>query len=325
MKTPRYLLWALLSSTTAMAVACSSTSDDDQANPPGGSSVPTEDASPDDDAASQPGDDGGAETSSPPSDGAASTTVEEACSALADAICSKVQTCTSFGLAAYYIDLPTCKERQMLACTTSAAAPAQTATPDAVKTCASSIPTLDCNDVVALDFGPSCAFAGTRQDGQPCGYNAECASTFCAIAPDQSCGVCAPATAEGDACVDGSCSAGLSCSEVDARCYRPGTGQVGAPCARLADCDLAHGSGCNTMSHQCITVTLAVGGACGADSVLGTSYATCPGGAACAPQINGHCAPIARDGEPCGADGPSCLLPARCVAGTCTLPSPSCQ
>lgn len=312
MKTSKVFLWAALSSLVALGVACSS-SDEPSGEPP----TTTKDGS------ASTGEDG----SSPVKDvdASVSPTVEAACSAFADALCAKIQSCTAFGLAALYVDVDTCKERQVLACKASSAATGQKGSADTLESCASSLSALSCPDVTSVKLGASCRIPGTLANGGACGYDSQCASSFCALAGDKQCGVCAEASTQGGACVNGACSAGYACSPSDSKCYAPGTAQVGASCQRLSDCDIANGAACNTLTNKCIEVVLAGDdGKCGVNG-LGNKYTTCRGGAACSSTANGQCAAIADDGASCAASGPSCMAPARCVSGKCVLPSPSCE
>jgi hypothetical protein len=162
--------------------------------------------------------------------------------------------------------------------------------------------------------------------GAACGDDAQCATTFCARAPDAICGVCAPVTQPGSPCVRGACSAGTVCPMGQTTCIRPVAGKVNDACTTIEQCDVGGGVGCNTTTGRCIRLTLATaGGRCGADSLLATSYAACPGSGTCSAIIGGTCAPPAADGAACStaATGPGCLPPARCVGGRCTLPDPS--
>jgi hypothetical protein len=83
--------------------------------------------------------------------------------------------------------------------------------------------------------------------------------------------------------------------------------------------------GCNTLSSQCIALTLAqAGGACGPNSIIPTSYAVCPASGTCSALIAGTCTAAAADGAACSPTAsPKCMPPARCVSGRCTLPAPA--
>lgn len=303
MKTKSITLWVSLASSVLLAAACSSSSSD--APPPSGgndASTPVNDAS----------------TGTPDANTGSSTTVADACNAVADAVCAKLESCGAVFVGALYGDATACKARNVLGCITGSGATGQQATPDQLMACGAAIPSLDCKDVVGVDFGPKCTIPGTLKDGAPCGYSGECESAFCAIGDGASCGTCAPKTKDGDPCVNGVCSGGLSCT--DSVCYALGDAAIGESCARQSDC-IVKGGACNPITHRCVALTIA-SGTCG---LQGDGYATCQAAAKCsAPAGNGTCAASAKDGEAC-SDTASCVPPARCIGGTCTLPSPTCK
>lgn len=247
-----------------------------------------------------------------------------ACKALGTAICAKMESCAPFALRSLYGDRATCEARNVLGCEAPNGASGREASADDVNACASSLPSVSCDDFIARKLGSACTIPGTRKEGEACGDNSQCASTFCAKSSDASCGTCASPTADGDPCKSGACSDGLVCGEKKAVCRKPGTGKPGDSCAQLSDCDVAHGSGCNDLSKSCMTLEIAEsGGPCGADSFAPSKYRVCPAAGTCSAAVNGQCTPAAADGESCSKDGPGCLLPAVCISGKCTLPAPS--
>ncbi len=268
---------------------------------------------------------GGAAVDDDASDG--SQQAREACSSFASALCSKLETCTSFVLGVLYGDAPTCKARVMLSCLPSFGATGTSATPAKTMACEQSIAALACPAFLSGELGPGCKTEpGMVPAGGPCGDDAQCATTFCARAPDATCGVCQTPTQAGQPCVRGSCSAGTVCPAGQSTCITPTAGKVGDACTAQEQCDLAHAVGCNTGAGKCLALTLAAPqGTCGANSIVPTSYAVCPSSGTCSALLGGKCSGAADDDGSCSAadSGPHCLPPARCVTGKCTVPDPA--
>jgi hypothetical protein len=254
---------------------------------------------------------------------------QAACTALADAYCTKLQTCSTFVMNVAYGDLATCKARWVLNCTPNFIAPGTSATPARTTTCAQSIAALSCATFLSGDLGTSCAIApGTVAQGGTCGDDAQCASTFCARAPDAVCGTCQPVTNAGDPCVLKSCSTSTNtvCPAGKTTCVKPVAGKVGDSCVGHEQCDVGHQVGCNPTNGRCLALTLATaGGACGADSIIPSSVGVCPAGGTCSSSLAGKCSAVGMDGASCSTSdtGTHCMLPARCVGGKCTLPAPA--
>jgi len=246
-----------------------------------------------------------------------------ACASFAAAVCDKLKTCTPFVLGVLYGNAIVCQARLTLSCLPSFAAPGTSATPAKTTACEQSIAALGCPQFLAADWGPACKTdPGTFAVGAPCADDAQCATTFCARAPDAACGICQPSTKAGDPCVRGSCSAGTVCPAGQSTCITPVPGKVGDPCTAEEQCDLAHAVGCNTGSAKCLSLTLASAqGSCGANSIVPTSYAVCPASGTCSALLGGRCSSAAADNASCStADtGTHCLPPARCVAARCTV------
>jgi len=163
-------------------------------------------------------------------------------------------------------------------------------------------------------------------EGGACAEDAQCASTFCARAPDAACGICQPLTTAGGPCVRSTCSAGMVCPAGQSTCITPVAGKVDDMCTAQEQCDLAHAVGCNTTSRKCLALTLAqAGGSCGANSIIPTSYAVCPASGTCSAALAGKCSAAATDGDACSSadTGPHCLPPARCISSKCVVPDPT--
>jgi hypothetical protein len=252
---------------------------------------------------------------------------QKACASFAATFCSKLMSCTSFVLGVLYGDEPTCEKRVLASCVPSFGAAGTSATPAKTSACEQSLSSLACATFITGDLGPACKTEpGTVPQDGACAEDAQCATTFCARAPDAACGVCAPPTKPGAACVRSSCSAGMVCPSGQSTCITPVPGKVDDACTAQEQCDLAHAVGCNTTSGKCLALTLASGQAsCGANAIVPTSYAVCPSSGICSALIAGKCAAAAADGAACSTSdsGPHCLPPARCVGGKCTLVDPT--
>jgi len=254
---------------------------------------------------------------------------QPACTALADAYCAKLSSCSPFVTSVAYGDVAMCRQRWILNCTPNFGAPGTSATPARTTACAQSIGALACPTFLSGDLGTACAIvAGTVAQGAPCGDDAQCASTFCARAPDAVCGTCQPATMAGSPCVQGSCSVSTNtvCPAGKTTCIRPVAGKVGDSCVGHEQCDVGHQVGCNPTNSKCIALTLAsAGGNCGADSIFPTSVGVCPAAGTCSASLAGRCSAAGMDGASCStADtGTHCMAPAKCVASKCTLPNPA--
>ena len=172
-------------------------------------------------------------------------------------LCTKVQTCTSFVLGVLYGDEATCEKRVMLSCVPSFGAPGTSATPAKTNACEQSIAALACPSFLVGDLGAPCKTdPGTVALNGACADDAQCASTFCARAPDASCGSCQPLTTPGGPCVRSSCSAGMVCPAGQSTCITPVAGKVDDACTAQEQCDLAHAVGCNTTSRKCLGMVM---------------------------------------------------------------------
>lgn len=255
--------------------------------------------------------------------GAVSADAAKACADAADAFCNQVQTCSPFGMQATFGDVATCKTRFALGCTQTFSFPGTSATPAGTEACAKALPSISCDDLIAGNLGGDCATKpGTVANGGACGDDAQCTSTFCARAPDSQCGTCSDVSTAGGACTNGACSAGLTCPKGGSTCQKPVAGQIDAACQSQADCDLAHGVGCNTNDNKCLKLEISSDGSCGADSITPSKFTVCPANGSCDALLGGSCHAAAADGASCstGDTGPTCMSPAKCVSGKCTLP-----
>lgn len=247
-----------------------------------------------------------------------------ACADLASAFCAKLERCSAFALSVSYSDKASCETRFALGCGPTFSAPGTSATPEKTATCAASVGALACGDVLAGNLGTACTVtAGALANGTACTEDAQCVSTFCARAPTDACGKCAPPTTAGGACVSSTCSRGTVCPKGATKCITSVRGAVGAACTVQEECDLANAVGCNTLSKKCIALALTpAGGQCGLN---GNTFNVCAKSGACSSALSGTCSGAAADGATCSdADtGPHCLAPARCVNAKCIVTDPT--
>lgn len=100
---------------------------------------------------------------------------------------------------------------------------------------------------------------------------------------------------------------------------------AGASCdskaATMPDCDRRLGLFCSRTTNTCVAYTYADDGQpCG---VVAGGFAACNAGGLCvlaAGATMGTCKAAVADGQACDdTNGPPCVVPAKCVAGVCTL------
>jgi len=196
--------------------------------------------------------------------------------------------------------------------------------------CAAAINAASCDDyrrgvLPACDMPP-----GTLPAGSPCVAGGQCETRSCSYNPSgcgvcEACGgaVCEPgamcvhgACVEmpdqlGEACVD-NCYGGLLCR--DGICVERSA--AGEPCSEYNDC----GQGLFCVCDLCIPIE-GVGEGEGCDIVATGQW--CMRGLWCNSKM--ICERSLDDGSPC-VDSDSCLFPASCENGVCTLPKPeTCQ
>lgn len=270
------------------------------------------------------------------------------CSTFATAACNELQQCSAFLLQVTYGDLQTCVTRTTQTCTSATTAKGASVSPAQFTTCANAFSQFDCGEFTHGIFVPSeCAVAGSRAGGDACGSDDQCKSSYCAVKTGI-CGKCAARAAAGGACAsDDGCQSGLVCSQ--GKCAQPV--QAGGSCTNVLDCkvgllcvsgkctaplaagatctkgacDPLAGLFCNPSTNKCEQIQVATDNQpCG---VVGGKLTYCAAGGFCtatASQPQGTCTPHADDKTSCDATaGPTCMKPALCVLGTCTLPDPA--
>jgi len=295
------------------------------------------------------GPEGGAEAdaSDAPSEEASPSgvAIAQAASTYAQAWCAKTASC--LGATVGYPDMATCLSRVALHMVDVMQAPGTSATPASETGCADAIPASDCGAFYD-DAIPACApAAGSLPEGTACAYPEQCSTGTCAIAPQQTCGICAAPTQ-----ADGGCATTSQCQR-PLTCEAPGTcgslGSTGDTCANISSCTYPDGctSGtcqpapvgttCDATLQNCAfeeycsstTNTCQKDEWVGPDAPCGwlagdnTVWTECTVGLC--PVSGGIptslCLSVSADGEPCGNQS-VCLRPAVCSpARTCVLPS----
>jgi hypothetical protein len=220
-----------------------------------------------------------------------------------------------------------------------------------VEACAQGYQSATCGDLESNNPPSACQVHGSLAAGTACGSSVQCSGdSYCHIAANQVCGVCAALVAANASCAQSSdCQKGLTCSKgtcvsavaQSATCMAGGppcqtglacvggtcqqtVGTAGQTCDVTAqNCDVTKGLYCVT-SGTCQKVAIAAAGqACG---VVSGTYTLCQGGAPCTVAMGstmGSCATNAANGATCGSNGQGCMAGATCVNNLCTLPNAS--
>ena len=292
-------------------------------------------------------------------DGSMSTvTAMQACADEANLRCNMINQCQPGlgGVGHHYPDLMTCVSRQTESCVNALAAPGTGQTPEHVESCVAAKKAQSCTEFFSGVAPAECLTpAGSLQIGAACAVSGQCASAFCSVAANASCGSCAAAPTVGTPCkTEAACGDTLGCSAAG-QCATPMTvggscddqhpciagsvvcatlkddGGIGRTCQLevqtagdecdannlgAPDCDLGYGLVC--IAKKCVAATAATAGSvCGADAT-NKSFAECVGGATCeGPMAQRKCVAPAMDGQACSTiAGPHCLDPANCVVGS---------
>jgi hypothetical protein len=281
--------------------------------------------------------------------GGSNVSVQQACTDLANDLCSKLQSCYPFLIQYDYGDMAACATANAQTCPDSVQANGSTTTGSDVEACAQAYASASCTALASNQPPSACQLHGTLSAGQACGSDLQCSGqSYCNIPAGQACGVCAAQGAAGATCksADSACQAGLVCTGSGTKtCALPGAQgatcdtthpcqaalscvngtcaaglAAGEKCSTTAqNCDLTQGLICNAQS-VCAKITLASpGSTCG---LVSGSYVLCSGGASCVTGQNGMgtCSASAANGQACGADAGACMAPAVCVNGLCTVP-----
>lgn len=278
---------------------------------------------------------------------------DEACTQLATALCNKLNECVPFFVNAFIGDQTTCLERYKKSCAPTFTATGSSATPAQTAQCAAAAKTMTCDDALSRKLPEACRTTpGTLDDGAPCGVDSQCKNKLCRTTKGAACGACSKTGGSGSACqrdeecdyelscVQGKCiakgKAGASCTITDECLGTLGCSDgvcatplaAGAACTIKKDqnpCSFAQGQYCHPRDKVCAQVgTAAAGGQC---ELSAEQITICSAGATCSISGGavgqGTCQAPAADGATCSDTGPSCLAPARCVNGVCTISDPA--
>ena len=201
------------------------------------------------------------------------TTPATACADVAHAQCVKHEACSlaSFANDHSYGSEADCEARVAPSCVNALAAQGTGQSPANIESCVAQYPNYSCTDF--RDNNPSGAClppAGTRANGAVCGANAQCTSTFCHIAQNETCGVCAAQpVADAPCSYAGDCGRNLGCAIAS-------SATTGTCAARVASAGT-----CLTNTNPC-----QAGYACVGDNETNATSGTCQSqgntlGAAC--------------------------------------------
>jgi hypothetical protein len=275
---------------------------------------------------------------------------DEACQESAQAYCSKLNACSSATLAAQYGDFAVCLVREKLRCNSLVDADKDT-TASRMQSCAKAVSLQSCGEYLA-SLKPAGCPAGSRPSGSLCNANVQCESGFCDNVPGRSvpsaCGVCSSTLPSAGGQLNTGCRGytpgrGIDVDVEAVSCNRallcisaptgglPGTCVV--PLGEGSSCDCGtcedNNGGCDwNRGLRCI------GGVCTPDATARPGEG-CAGGQRCVRSsmcwsppndlARATCVGGIADGERCFTSGYSsgadCLPPARCLSGTCVVPS----
>jgi hypothetical protein len=277
--------------------------------------------------------------------GSSGPSVATACHERATASCALRDTCSAgHGVAARYGDSATCVGREAQACVTNAAAPGTKVTASTITACATALPDQTCTDFLDDLLVAACVPpVGARANGEPCGANGQCQSTYCALPKGAACGQCADLPVQGAACVNtGEVVRGFTC--LAATSTWAALGASGGPCGPDTPCQAGLACVGASGSATCQAQGTTLGSSCDSrresapdcDRTLGLS---------CTGHTNGQCAALgyAAAGAPCGrvsaspdggtsdggvgftavacTGGAVCVIPAGTFTGTCVGPA----
>jgi hypothetical protein len=271
----------------------------------------------------------------------------EACMAYVGAVCNRQEECSGNTSSNPYPCSSACPDVEF--------APGSTRTVEGLFACAEQYKSLPCAQVQNGPL-PPCAAPGTKQGGEPCVFNAQCASLACKITG--TCGSCARVVPENGDCTaaDAACGLGLSC--VGGVCVVLGGNvkQPGEACTNYTECDQANAF-CNpsgvcavypgedqncAASNHCTSAFYCASAdqicrarptldqPCGNDAA--SNIPACASGLACTAAVSpspGTCiGPVVADvGGDCSSASSRCVIGATCTCTSaacaekrCTLP-----
>jgi hypothetical protein len=251
------------------------------------------------------------------SDSPIAPTIEQACSDIAQAECTKRMTCSGGdSVTRVFGTMENCIAREMLSCTNGLSAPQTGNSPVLVEACVAAFATYSCADFFNNNPPGSCVATGLRATGAACAFSAQCASAYCQGLKNSSCGTCEAPPAPGAPCDSSSCWHDQTCVGATTMCAADGVLNASCdandPCGYGLTCVGAVAS--TSTPGTCQAAVEATGTACGGtmSGCDGTSGLFCGGASG-----SKTCMAITYvgDGMPCG--DLSSTSHAECIAGGC--------
>ncbi len=287
------------------------------------------------------------------SSSSSSVSPDQASSDVAKAYCNAANTCSALYVQIGYGSVDTCASRLSGILKEALSANGTAATPSTYEACAAALASPSCDQLLSGITPSACQpQMGQLADGTACGDSSQCKSAYCKKGANSTCGACGEKSANGASCtVTDDCMQGSTCN-ASLQCVPYGTAgsscdpnhpclatlacknstcaprdAAGQPCSPLpppGSCDIFHGQVCNAsnpLNPVCeMVATASAGQVCG--DVNGTPT-VCTGGSSCNALPMGTCEAPVPDGGACTAIGATCMGPAICQNGVCTLPDPS--
>lgn len=234
------------------------------------------------------------------------------CTRLAEETCARVEACAPFLAQTSLGKGAACVQQLSAHCLTTVGLGGSRRTPEVIGACADSIKASSCAAFLTA-FPDNCELPkGTLAADEPCAFDEQCTSTFCAREPDTACGACRAAPAAGEACAFGRCARGLSCTTAGI-CVRPaplgGICGPNEPCGRLAFCD----------TDVCVPRHALGEGCAGFGQCDAFGASTCAANSLCIATR------LAKKGEPCDLTANALILceaPYRCIGDRCAEAKP---
>jgi hypothetical protein len=291
--------------------------------------------------------------------GVGSVSAQQACTDVAAAVCTAVNTCSPILMQLEYGDVSTCEKRFTTTCTSSLSANGTGMTPADMEACAKAVAGEGCADIVSNNPPSAChAVVGQLANGTACSDPSQCQSQYCNRGTDGTCGACA-ARGSGAACHrDEDCEYGQLCltptgaaatSVTPGACIEPGasgaTCDPAHPCNKTLACkngtcttpdeagatcvvgDTANPFGsCDVLKGALcqpltrVCVAIGVASAGQPCGAINGGYTACSANGAC---NSGTCEAAGMDGASCNGTTMKCLPPAACSGGVCKLSDPS--
>jgi len=228
---------------------------------------------------------------------------DQACTTEAHALCSLRNSCSNGFLDKNFPSEMSCETRTAAACEVDLSATGNGQTPAKVSACGAAYPNEACSDL--FDNNPVAACvppAGTGATGAPCGVDAQCTSTFCAIGQYAICGTCQPLPALGALChVEADCGRDVQCVTPD--------GAAAGTCAAFVQ----SAGACLTNVKPCVE-----GLACVGDDVTTMTMGTCQTAGA---TVGVACDTTRKTKAPCNADLGLVCIPTAAGSGVGTCKS----